>query len=226
MEHNHAEAIYHATFPSDDFLPTIPAALSSSSITIPGAHAANGRQETAAATVAAVAAASASLPAAAAAAAAAVHSVRVIDPSKRHNKEVTFGGHGWMGPLILNATGTVVSNDLQVFAGMDQEVYRKTNFHEMTCSGKLFWRRFWAEYGMGEEEWEDDQVFGGSRGGRRSSKTSPCRSPEEQPWKAIHRYCCNQTECLTREESQGRCCSKRDMFGLHHCKKARGTPED
>ena len=186
MEHNHAEAIYHATFPSGH-LPTISAVLPSLSTSIPGAHAndrhADSRQVTSPSTAASTAAVavSATLPAAAAAAATA-HSLGVIYPSQRYNTEVAFGGHGWIGPLILNATGTVVSNDRQVFAGMDEEVYRKTNFHEMTCSGKTFWRRFWAEYGMGESEWEDDQAFGDGR------KAKPCLSPEEQPWQAIHRF--------------------------------------
>lgn len=118
-----------------------------------------------------------------------------------------FEGHGWMKAWILKNTASPIANDNQLFAGMDEEVFRKVDFFNMNCFGGPFWRDFWAGYGMGPEDWEDQRSLWRNR------------ACPKQPHFAVHRMCCLGDICLSRSASNGTCCHRGGKHSLHHCLK-------
>jgi hypothetical protein len=82
----------------------------------------------------------------------------------------------------------------------------------MGCHGAVYWKKFWAGYGMTDADWADQENVKPS-GGKRQFH---CLDGSVN---AIHRLCCdNKGGCQTRAESQGACCS-RSKWGKHHCKR-------
>ena len=124
----------------------------------------------------------------------------------RTEAPVIFKGHGWIKNWMLSASGVEIANDNQLFGGMDEEVFRKTDFFQMTCNGYPFWKAFWAGYGMTDGDWEDQRQVAGRR-----------KCPSDRPVFAIHRFCCSRDSCLSRSASNGTCCHKKAKHGAHHC---------
>ena len=66
---------------------------------------------------------------------------RLHFPSK---EPPVFHGHGWVKAWMASQLGLppkdAVTNDLQLFGGMDEEVYRKTDFTQMLCNGFPYWK--------------------------------------------------------------------------------------
>ena len=124
---------------------------------------------------------------------------------------LNFHGHGWMRKWMALSLGEpeqgVVANDDQLFGGMDEEVFRKTDFTQMLCNGFPYWQAFWAAYGMTDRDWDDQRALLHVKG-------REC--PKDRPLFAIHRMCCGLETCETRSASKGACCVK-SKHGLHHC---------
>ena len=80
--------------------------------------------------------------------------VAALSPHESPSKWFVLGGHGNMRQFTLNVLRVPITGDAQLFAGEDEDVYRKIDWGAMQCSAPNWWRDFMkAEYGMKEDDW-------------------------------------------------------------------------
>ena len=162
-----------------------------------------------------------------------------------------FHGHGWMKAWMSAAldvpVGDAVANDLQLFGGMDEEVFRKTDFTQMLCNGFPYWKevrslvlgfpclstpfclrapritlacacpRFSC---VPRKFWAGYGMTDADWEDQRAMHKELSRGrgcPADRPLFAIHRMCCTLDWCTTRSASKGACCHRHAKHGLHHC---------
>mmetsp|Transcript_11677 Transcript_11677/g.27389 ORF Transcript_11677/g.27389 Transcript_11677/m.27389 type:complete len:338 (+) Transcript_11677:167-1180(+) len=106
----------------------------------------------------------------------------------------SVGNHGSMKKFAASNLNATVQNDNTIFAGFNEEVYRKVPWHHCLCNAPDWWRAYMAEtYGMTDADWAVIQKIGSFR---KCSRQEPA---------LIMKYCCRDGTCTETKRGDTGC---------------------